>query len=184
MLRWFLRRQVAAFERTYGYDADYIRDIIDADTRAAMAFARASGLGRYRRGVPAEASYAAGIAVTMAEDCGPCTQLAVTMAEREGCDPDQLRAILARNVGAMSPDVSLGYRFAEAVLCHDPAADELRDQILQRWGRRGLVSLSFAIAAGRLFPTVKYALGHGRACTRVTVGGIPAAISAQQREAA
>jgi len=27
------------------------------------------------------------------------------------------------------------------------------------------------MTAARLYPTVKYALGHGKACTRVVVGG-------------
>jgi hypothetical protein len=39
----------------------------------------------------------------MAEDCGPCTQLAVTMAEQEGVAPEILRAIIAGDVHAM-PD--------------------------------------------------------------------------------
>jgi hypothetical protein len=42
---------------------------------------------------------------------------------------------------------------------------------VKRWGERGLISLSFALAASRVFPTVKYALGHGKACTRLTVSG-------------
>ena len=40
-----------------------------------------------------------------------------------------------------------------------------------RWGKRALVSLAFAVTGARIFPTLKYAMGHGRACTRVTVGG-------------
>ena len=36
MLKWFLRRQIAAFERTWNYDASYIREMIDADPRAVM----------------------------------------------------------------------------------------------------------------------------------------------------
>ena len=47
----------------------------------------------------------------------------------------------------------------------------LREQVVARWGKTGLVSLGFALTSARLFPTLKYALGHGRACTRVTVGG-------------
>ena len=45
--------------------------------------------------------------------------------------------------------------------------------IVKRWGRRALVSLAFAITAARIYPTVKYALGHGKACMRVVVGGTP-----------
>ena len=54
---------------------------------------------------------------------------------------------------------------------HAAGADEYREEIVKRWGRRALVSLTFAITASRIYPTVKYALGHGKVCTRVVVGG-------------
>jgi hypothetical protein len=54
---------------------------------------------------------------------------------------------------------------------HDVAVDECREAIVKRSG--GLVSLAFAITATRVCPTVEYALGHGKACTRVVVGGTP-----------
>jgi hypothetical protein len=47
----------------------------------------------------------------------------------------------------------------------------LRKEVVRRWGKRALISLAFAITGARIFPTVKYAMGHGRACTRVTVAG-------------
>jgi len=62
---------------------------------------------------------------------------------------------------------------SRATLAHDAAADEYREAIVKRWGGRALVSLAFAITAARICPTVKYALGHGKACTRVVVGGTP-----------
>jgi hypothetical protein len=64
------------------------------------------------------------------------------------------------------------------------AADELRDEIVQRWGKRALVSLAFAITASRLYPTLKYALGHGRACQRIVVAGEPVAPSSRRVAAA
>lgn len=171
MLSWLMRRQIAAFERAYDYPMDYARDILAASPRALRAFGGILALTRYRRDLPPAAAYAAKLVAAKAEDCGPCTQLAVTMAEREGVAPAQLRAVLAGDEKAMSEDVALAYRFAEAVLAHDLRADLLREEIIARWGRHALVSLAFAIAAVRVFPTVKYALGHGKACTRVTVGG-------------
>lgn len=68
MLRWFLRRQIAAFERTWNYDASYIREMIDIDPRAVIAFGKAQGLTRYRKDVPLAAWCAAGIVAVMAED--------------------------------------------------------------------------------------------------------------------
>jgi hypothetical protein len=83
----------------------------------------------------------------MAEDCGPCSQLAVTMAERQGVAPAVIKAIVAGDEHAMTPDAALAYRFAQAVLRHDPGADALREQIVARWGRRALVSLAWAAQA-------------------------------------
>jgi hypothetical protein len=53
-------------------------------------------------------------------------------------------------------------RFAETSLRHAPEADDLREEALRRYGKRGLVSLAFAMTAARLYPTLRYAMGHGR----------------------
>jgi hypothetical protein len=95
----------------------------------------------------------------------------IDMAQRKGVDPNILRAIVARDFAAVPFEVALAARFAEASLRHAPEADDLREEVVRRFGKRGLVSLAFAMTASRLYPTLKYALGHGRACTRVTVGG-------------
>ena len=93
------------------------------------------------------------------------------MAQRNGVDPAILRAIVARDATAMPFDVALAFRFAEKTLRHAPEADDLREEVVRQFGKRGLISLSFAIVVSRIYPTLKYALGHGRACTRLTVGG-------------
>jgi hypothetical protein len=173
MVRWVMRKAIGKFERDWNYDASYVRDIIDASPRAAWLFSRAAALGQFRRDVPIEAWCAAGLTAVRHEDCGPCTQLGVTMAERAGVSPAVLRAVLAEDPDAMPPDVALAWRFARATLAHDPSADEHREAILERWGLRALVSLAFAITAARIYPTVKYALGHGKACMRVVVDGQP-----------
>lgn len=171
MLSRLMRRRIAAFERAYDYPMDYAREILSAGPRALLAFGRVQALVRYRHGLPRDAWYAAKLAATKAEDCGPCTQIVVTFAEREGVAPAVLRAALAGDERGMGEAAALGYRFAEAVLAHDVAADALREAVARRWGQQGLVSLAFAIAGSRIFPTVKYALGHAKACTRVTVDG-------------
>jgi hypothetical protein len=81
--------------------------------------------------------------------------------------------VLADNLGGMPPNVALVWKFRRATLAHDAAADEYREAIVKRWRRRALLSLACAITAARICPTVEYALGHGKACTRVVVGGTP-----------
>jgi hypothetical protein len=175
MLKWLMQRGIAAFERQWNYDAAYLHEMVEVDPRAAWRFQRATSLGKYRRDVPVSALAAAGITAVRHEDCGPCTQLGVSMAERAGVEATVLSAVLTESADAMPPDVALAWRFTRATLDRDPAADRYRDEIVRRWGPRAMVSLAFAITTARMYPTVKYAMGHGKACTHVVVGGAPIA---------
>jgi hypothetical protein len=176
MLKNLIRRQLDAFERDLHYDASYLRDLLDIDLGAFLRFARVTKLSRYRRELPLEVWHAAKLTGAMSEDCGPCSQLMVTMAERDGVDANLLRAVARGDLAAVSGEVRLGVEFARAVLAHDVRADELREQVVARWGRRALVSLAFAVVSARIYPTLKYALGHGRACVRLVVAGEPVAV--------
>src|SRR5262249_45506781 len=104
------------------------------------------------------------------EDCGPCTQLMVTMALHDGLAGKTIAAILEGG-DSSSEGARLGIQFARAVRAHAPSADALREELVARWGPRALPSLAFAIGASRVFPTLKYALGYGKACQRVIVAG-------------
>lgn len=171
---------LAKFEDDFGYDTTYLRDVVRISPRGFLRFGLFTLFANHREDTPADAWFAAKLVAAMREDCGPCTQLVVTMAERayganqEGDAPvsaKTLRAILEGDEDGMSPSASLAYRFANAVLDRDLVrADSLRQEIVHTWGERALVTLSFAIASSRVYPTMKYALGHGRACSRVTVG--------------
>src|SRR5262249_53525131 len=61
MIKWFLRRWIDKFERTWSYDASYLRDVLDADPRALLAFSKVTGIGTYHKDVPLAVYCAAGI---------------------------------------------------------------------------------------------------------------------------
>ncbi len=170
MFKWLLRRRIGAFEKEYDYDASYMRYLLDTSVRAAYKFGRVMELVNFRHDAPRDALCAAALTTLLAEDCGPCSQLSVTMAEREGVAPHTIKAILAGDEHAMTPEAALAHRFTQATLRHDAAADVLREEIVARWGRRALVSLAFTITAARMFPTLKYALGYGKSCALIRVG--------------
>ena len=184
MLRWLLRRQIAAFEKRYDYDMSYARDLLAADPGALLALARLSGLSRYRRDVPADVYFAAKLTGTMAEDCGPCTQLVVAMGLEASVPAATLAALVSGHDSLLDEPVQLGAAFARAVLAHDAAADELRAEIARRFGPRAVVSLAFALASARVYPTLKYALGHGVSCQRIVVGGKSIAVARPSAEPA
>lgn len=170
MIRALMRAAVGRLERRYDYDAAYMRDLIAASPRAALAFAAVGRLQGYREGAPAEAIAAASLAGVLNEDCGPCVQIVVRMGEERGVSADVLAAILEGDGEAMGPDAGLAFGFARASLARDlESTDDLRAEVVARWGDKGLAAIVLALAAARVYPTVKYALGHGRTCSRVTV---------------
>jgi hypothetical protein len=171
MLKWFMKRKLGTFGRSFGYDTGYAVDLVDGDAAAGIALARLSAAAAYRADAPASGWYAAKIVAAMSEDCGPCVQLAVTMAERGGVSASDLRAIVAGDVARMSADASLGYRFAMAVIERSDTLDELREEVAKQWGRKALGAISVNIATTRTFPTLEYALGHGQSCRSVEIGG-------------
>ena len=175
MLKWLMKRKLRAFGRAFTYDTSYAAELVDADTAAGFALARLSKVAAYRADAPVAAWHATKIVAVMNGDCGPCVQLEVTMAERDGVSEPDLRAIITGDVARMSAEAALGYRFAKAVLARSEELDDLRDEIVRRWHRKALGAMALAMVATTTFPALKYALGHGRTCQSVEIGGIAVA---------
>jgi hypothetical protein len=170
MIKLCLRRGLQRFSRHYDYNTDYLEYLLRNDLRAFLKFGSVKWLSGHRRGVPVAPWCAASIRAAIAEDCGPCVQLVCNMALEAGVDPAIVRKLVNGSFEQLPAEVALAARFTEYTLAHDPAADELRADIEARWGPQGLVSLGFAISASRVYPTLKYALGYARTCSRIEIG--------------
>ncbi len=171
MLRNLLRWPVRKLERDFAYDASYVHEMIDASPGAGFKFALFQLMSGHRQDVPKAAWYAAKIAATVSEDCGPCTQLIVDAALRDGVPEACISPLLLGNPEEAGPDAAFGFRYGSAVATNAPEAVQIAGEALTRYGRRGLVSLSFAVASSRVYPALKRGLGHGAACSRIVVSG-------------
>jgi hypothetical protein len=177
MLKAILARGLDRFEQTWGYDASYMRALLDASTGSFFKFGFVTSLVD-RKAAPPEALAAAGIVGTLAEDCGPCVQISADMAAAAGVAPEVLRAILAGDETGMGETAALVWRFARASLARDmERVDPLRDEIVRRWGHKGLTAISLQLTTARMYPTLKYALGYGKACSKVVVAGVAAPVA-------
>ncbi len=169
MLKSFLHRRIGALERAFDYDASYLHEIVDASTGAALKFGLFQAMATHRQGVPKEAWFAAGLAAAMAEDCGPCAQLGLDIALKSGVAPKILSALVRGDLDAAGADAALGFRYGRAVATNAPDALDLAAEAKTRYGARGAVSLAYAVAGVRVYPTLKRGLGHGAACQRLVV---------------
>jgi len=170
MIRSILHAVIRRFERHYDYDATYMHEIADASVPAFCKLALAQVMGSHREAISPDALFAARIAAVRFEDCGPCAQLVVNMALEAGVQPAMVRSIVARDLARLSDDAALGLRLADAVLAHE-STDGIRDEVVARFGEQGLITLAYAIATTRTYPTMKRALGHAHTCERLRVQG-------------
>lgn len=170
MLRPLIEFALRRGEKETGEKADFVREMYDAAPGGFWRFGFFMPMSRYRKVVPAEAFAVAKIAAVHAEDCGPCLQTAVNLATADGVSPQIIRAAVTRSLADMDERTRTAFEFAEAVVARDNRSEELRPLIVAWWGKAGTVELALVIAATRVFPTVKRALGHGQACSRVVIG--------------
>lgn len=168
-MRYLFRRMLQKLALRYDYDVTYMQHILSADLPAFLKLMGFSAMSAHASHLPAEVLYAARLRAILWDDCGPCTQLVVNMALEAGLPSEVVHAIIAEDVDRLSRELVLAVRFAERVLAHDPRADDLRSDIVQRWGEKGLITLAYNISASRVYPALKYAMGYGKACSRIMV---------------
>ncbi|WP_190365973.1 hypothetical protein [Pseudoalteromonas sp. S16_S37] len=173
MIRYFLNKMLLAMKHKYDYDIGYMQDVLNADLIAFIKFMGFQSLSAHCKNVPAEVIYAARLRAIIWEDCGPCTQLVTNMALEDNVSAKTIAGIINWDVSTLSNDIILVMEFTDLVLTHNPKADELRAKLKQAWGEVGLISIALAISSMRVYPTLKYALGYAKACTRINVKGAP-----------
>jgi hypothetical protein len=174
MWKFLAHRIVARMERDYDYDATYLHELADISTAAFRRFAIAQLSFRWQGKAPRDAWHAAAIGGALSEDCGPCVQIASDQAVEAGMPGETIKALLSGEPA--DPVAQLGFDYARALLAGSAKLDELREEAERRFGRKGLLSLTYAAMAARNFPVLKRALGHAKACRRVRVAGADIAV--------
>ncbi len=169
MLKQILHKRISQFEKAFGYDGTYMHEVLDASLVAFLKFSLFQIMSQHREQVPYVAWSAARLAATLSEDCGPCTQLGIDMALRAHVPADTLKALLRGDLEHVDADASLGFRYGTAVAQNSPDAVALAEEVEQRYGKRGAVSLAFAVTSVRVYPALKRGLGHGAACSKLSV---------------
>ncbi len=169
MLRWFLRNRLDAEEKKLGESMDYLRHVVDVSPAAMLRFASITPFANSRKVLPKDAWFVAQLVGAQAEDCGPCLQICVNLARQAGVDPALLQAVLDGDIDQMSPEMVDVYKFTKAMVTPSGDDDALRETMRTRYGERGLIELSYVIAASSIPPTVKRVLGYARSCSLVKV---------------
>jgi len=169
MTRWLLTKLLEWGKTQIGdVEMDYAYHLRDVAPSRLWRFSMIRVVEGGRKFTPADVYHAAGMAAAMVEDCGPCVQIHVNLALKDGVPADVLRGLAAHRLDHVPADAALGFAYGEAV-AQGVMADEMRDRIREKWGEQGLIELAFTIACARFYPGLKRGLGYAHTCERVVV---------------
>jgi alkylhydroperoxidase family enzyme len=170
MLRRLVLKQLDAEERKLGgVSIDYLRHVARTSLPAFFKFALFTPLAAHRRKLPPDAYHVARLVATRHEDCGTCVQIEVNLARRHNVGAEVLRAAVLERPDELPAPLADVYRFAEAVVEAKGAEGEWRERVRAHYGEEALVEMALGIAAARVFPTTKRALGYATSCALVRV---------------
>ena len=164
MLRWLLRRQIASTERKLGAPLGYVRAMLDQSVALPLRFFAGTALLARRKRAPRDVWHVAALAATRHEDCGTCLQIGVNLARQDGVPAEALRAVIDGAPERLPAPLAEAFRFGAAVCAADGSEAPWRDALRARHGEEALIELSLAVAAARVFPTVKRGMGHAVSC--------------------
>ena len=169
MIRSLIARRLKYEERRIGLPLEYVRHILRTSTGAFIRYACFIPMSRYRRRLPADAFHVARLVATQRQDCGTCVQIEVNLARKDGVPADVIRAVLNNRPEDLTRELADVYRFAKSVVEASGGEEELRERMRKTYGEEGLVELALGIAAARVFPVTKRALGYATSCALVKV---------------
>lgn len=169
MLRWIINKRLDAEENNLGESMDYLRYINGNSPSTMLRFAAIGPFANSRKKLPADAWYAAQLVTLQHEDCGPCLQIGVNLARKDGVEASLIENILNGTWAALTPQLRTVCQFTKDAVTDRIASDELRQRIIDQYGEKELIELAFAIAAAAIPPTVKRVLGFSRSCAAVEI---------------
>lgn len=119
--------------------------------------------GMHQHAASTEQVAMARLGAAMAEDCGPCVEIAARGARAQGVTKDTVNAALAD--GRLDGPAGQALAFGRALSANTPDLAELGEAIEAEHGRAVRTELTVAAATARVHPAMKRGLGFARACS-------------------
>jgi len=160
--------QIAKFEAHYRYDSTYMRELLNSSPEGFAKFNNFMPLSSHRERLSLNDYWIAKLATMQVADCGECLQLNVRMAIEAGV-PKALVQAAIHGGDALPDDLKDVFRYATSVARNEMADRGLMDRMTARYDKGALLEFGMCIAAGKVFPTIKRALGYTKACNLMNI---------------
>jgi hypothetical protein len=178
MLTTIAKNSLTKMQHKYQYDTAYLQHILHTDGKAFVKLMMLQPMYEHNSGIPANVYFAAKLTAVTYADCGACIELTGKMAMEHGMTDSEIQRVLRKQLSKLPEDIALAVQFTEHVLESNPNADQLRTNLKQRWGEKGLIGLSYCIASAQIYPRIKQTLGYTTNCQQIVINDKP--INTQQ----
>lgn len=159
-------KQIREFEAHYKYDGTYMRELLEHSPTGLAKFNNFLPLSSHREKLSPEDYWVAKLATMQVEDCGECLQLNVRMALEAGVSKALVQAAI-QGGNALPENLKDVYLYAKSVANHEIVVNDLMNRIEARYDKGSLLEFGICIAAAKVFPTIKRAVGYTKACSLI-----------------
>ena len=161
-------RIIAKAERQTGCEMPYLHTLADTSGAAFARWMLAMPATTYRDKASLDAWHLARLGATVAQDCGTCVQVVVSIARKGGLAASTLQLALD-DPGQLHDDAQAAFAFGHAVASQAPDVADHVARMEALFGHDVHVELAMAVATCLLFPVIKRGLGQSLSCSMVTV---------------
>jgi hypothetical protein len=159
VLTWLTRR----YQRHLGVETPYMDEVVEHAPGALLPLVGFIPASLYGRPLPTRVLHMVRLGATLSRECGTCLEIGTTLALRDGVPARLVEAAVRGAPEELGDELRLGLRFGER-LGGGLEVHAEREEIRRRYGPRGVIAASVAVAGSLTFPAVQRGMGYGGAC--------------------
>jgi hypothetical protein len=163
------QEMIEGFKTHYNYDTGYMEEMLKVSPASYEVFEGFLPMATFVKAASIDVINVARITAIKNEDCGTCVQLYVDLAIEAGLDKEIAREIIFNEGKNLSTELKLVYDFTLAVSNNETISVNLLDQMNQTYSREVMMEISLAIAATKVFPTIKRVLNYMQSCSVIQI---------------
>ena len=158
---------IAFFKAHYHYDTTYMEEMLSSSPKSYEVFENFLPMATFTNKAPLDAINVARITAIINEDCGTCAQLYVDLALEAGLDKEIVKEIVFNNGQNLPTQLKDLYNFTLCVSNSETIEEALYAKMNEYYSKEVLVEISLAIAATKVFPTIKRVLNLAQSCSLI-----------------
>lgn len=155
------------FQSHYGYDVNYMKEMLTENPKAFETFESFLPMASFVDKTPNDVISVAKLTSIKNEDCGACLQLYVDMAVEAGVDKKIVQDVVFNEGKNLPRKLKTVYDFTLCVSNKQSIEDNLYNKMNELYSKSIMVEIALAIAATKIFPTVKRVLNEFQTCSSI-----------------